>query len=327
MHVLTNTLERLALPDQWVDRPSSLTIGAFDGIHRGHQSLIRQLVESAHAQNHLAGVVTFYPHPATLLSPSTSPLYLTTPGEKNILLESLGLDWTAILPFTHALAATCFQDFVTHLYHQLNMRHLWVGRDFALGYRRQGTVPALQELGRQMGFEVQLADYVQEGMERISSSRIRTMLRHGKVSEAAVLLGRPYSLAGEVVHGAQRGRCIGFPTANVSVPDDRVAPANGVYATWAHLGEQRYASVTNIGVRPSFDHGQRSVETHLLGFSQDIYGCDLLIEFVARLRAERRFADVQDLVAQIGRDAAQTQEILLGTSPIVQSLPDADRAR
>lgn len=310
MHVLTDELERISLPAHWASQASILTIGAFDGIHLGHQHLIRQMVAYGKQQNKLCGLVTFYPHPATILSARPAPLYLTTPGEKNILLETQHLDWTVILPFTQQLSKMPPREFIRHLYQQLNMRGLWISQDFALGHKRQGTPPTLQTLGDEMGFEVQVVPPLYYDGAKISSSRIRTMLRHGHVQKAATLLGRSYRIAGEVIHGAQRGRCIGFPTANVHILSSRVVPANGVYATWAHLGRNTYPAVTNIGTRPSFDNGAKSIEAHLIGFDQDIYGCDLVLEFVARLRPERRFPDVQALITQIRHDIAQAQHIL-----------------
>jgi SHS2 domain-containing protein len=168
----------------------------------------------------------------------------------------------------------------------------------------------LQELGRLLGFQVKVVKPVQSHQGVISSSRIRALLREGRVEDAALLLGRYPSLSGEVVLGAQRGRTLGFPTANLEVRPERAVPADGVYAAFALLGSRRYAAVANVGVRPSFDNGQRIVETHIFDFDHDLYGCDLVVEFVARLRDERRFEDVDDLVAQIERDSQAARRIL-----------------
>jgi riboflavin kinase/FMN adenylyltransferase len=310
MYVLASEIDQLSLPSEWADHESLLTVGAFDGIHVGHQALIRQLVAQAKREGRLSGLVTFYPHPAVVLSPRRSPLYLTTPGEKTALLEPLGLDWMAIIPFTAHLAAMPPREFVHHLYRGVNMRGLWVGEDFALGRNREGDIKTLQQLGQDVGFQVQRISDVTQGESKIGSSEIRMLLCHGHVQEAARLLGRYYSVSGEVVHGAQRGRCLGFPTANVRIPPDRVVPANGIYATFAYLNSKCYPSVTNIGVRPTFDNGERSVETYLFDFDQDIYGCDLVVAFVSRLRPERRFADVKALIAQMEHDAEQARQVL-----------------
>jgi riboflavin kinase/FMN adenylyltransferase len=310
MHLLTSEISELGLPAAWAQRECALTIGSFDGIHVGHQSLIGQLVSQARQQGRLSGLVTFYPHPATVLSATSQPLYLTTPGEKAALLEPFGLDWIAILPFTPELASTAPETFVRYLRDRLNMRSLWVGTDFALGRNREGDLITLQRLGQELGFTVCEFPYVTQGGEKVSSTRIRGLLRHGRVDKAARLLGRYYSVFGEVVHGAQRGRCLGFPTANIAVRPDRVVPANGIYATYAYLGSECYPSVTNVGVRPSFDNGERSVEAYLLDFDRSIYGCDLAVSFVARLRPERRFPNVQELIEQIGVDVQEARNLL-----------------
>ena len=190
------------------------------------------------------------------------------------------------------------------------MRSLWVGTDFALGQDRTGDIALLRRLGEEMWFQVHEIAPVSLDGRRVSSTLIRNLIQHGHVEDAARLLERPYTVFGEVVRGAQRGRCIGFPTANVGARPDRVIPADGVYAGYARLGAERHPAVVYIGRRPSFDQGQRMVEAHLLDYNGDLYGRDLVVEFVSRLRGDRRFVDVQELVAQIGRDAAQAREIL-----------------
>jgi riboflavin kinase/FMN adenylyltransferase len=287
-----------------------LTIGAFDGVHRGHQVLIKGVVDRAHATGRLAVLITFHPHPAVVLAPERAPRYLTTPGEKVALLEGLGMDLVVLLPFSRQVAATPARDFLAAVSRHLRLAELWVGADFALGRGREGDVAHLQELGQELGYGLHVVEPVTGAGEVISSSHIRALLREGRVEEAAKLLGRYPSLSGEVVMGAQRGRGLGFPTANLEVRPERAVPADGVYAVFAVLGRERYPAVSNVGVRPSFDNGHRIVETHLFDFEQDIYGCDLVVEFVARLRAERRFEDVADLVAQIERDSAAARRVL-----------------
>jgi riboflavin kinase/FMN adenylyltransferase len=287
-----------------------LTIGAFDGVHRGHQALIEAVIERARATGRLAAVITFHPHPAVVLAPERAPRSLTTPGDKVALLEGLGVDLVVLLPFDREVAATSARDFVEMIARHLRLRELWVGNDFALGRNREGNVPRLRELGRDLGYEVHVVEPVVDGSESISSSRIRALLQEGRVAEAAQLLGRYHSLSGEVVVGAQRGRILGFPTANLEVRPERAVPADGVYAVYASLGRERYPAVANVGVRPSFDNGQRTVEIHILDFDGEIYGCDLVVEFVARLRDERRFEDIDDLVSQIERDSQSAREIL-----------------
>jgi riboflavin kinase/FMN adenylyltransferase len=288
-----------------------LTVGAFDGVHRGHQHLIQQMVEEAKHTERLAGLITFYPHPSAVLSPYSPTRYLSTPGEKAVLLEGMGLDILVILPFDQDMVQTSARDFVDRVRQHLHIAELWVGEDFALGRARAGDAEALRALGQKLGFTVRVIEPLTWQGQIISSTRIRSLLLKGKVRQAAQLLGRYPSLAGEVVRGSQRGHCLGFPTANLEVRKERVVPADGIYAVYARLGEERHQGVANVGVRPSFEiGGQRIVEVHILDFEEAIYGCDLVVEFVERLRDERRYADVEELKAQIERDAAQTRRIL-----------------
>jgi riboflavin kinase/FMN adenylyltransferase len=293
-----------------LQRETVLTIGAFDGVHRGHRALISDVVARARATGRLSGVLTFHPHPVVVLAPQRAPEYLTTLGEKMALLEGLGLDLAAILTFDRQMANTPAREFVKMISWRLRLRELWVGADFALGRYRQGDVAYLQQLGRELGYEVHVVEPLIMDGRTVSSSRIRALLKDGEVEEASYLLGRYHSLSGEVVEGARRGHSLGFPTANLEVRPERAVPANGVYAVFAVLGRQRYQGVANVGVRPTFDNGRRTVETYILDFEGDIYGCDLVVEFVARLRSERRFQSVEDLIAQIAEDSEEARRIL-----------------
>jgi riboflavin kinase/FMN adenylyltransferase len=298
-----------------LDKDTILTIGAFDGVHRGHQYLIRQLLQKARKTHRLAGLITFHPHPSAVLSPRNPTRYLTTPGEKAALLERLGLDIVAILLFNQEMAQTSAQRFIEMVSRQLRMTELWVGKDSALGYGREGTPDVLRTLGQEMGFSVETVTPLIWKGEIISSTRIRSLLFRGQVRKAAELLGRYPSLAGEVVRGAQRGRCLGFPTANLEVRAERAIPANGIYAVYTVLGKERYQGVANVGVRPSFDNGERTVEIYILDFEANIYGYDLVVEFVQRLRPEKRFTDIKDLTAQIEKDIVQARRILAAEKP------------
>ena len=293
-----------------------LTVGAFDGVHRGHQHLIQQMVEEARQTKRLAGLITFYPHPSAVLWPYNPTRYLSTPGEKAALLEKQGLDILVILPFDQEMAQTSAQDFIGRVRRHLHMAELWVGAGFALGRARAGNVETLRATGQELGFTVRIIEPLTWQGQIISSTRIRSLLLKGKVCQAAQLLGRYPSLAGEVVRGSQRGHCLGFPTANLEVRKERVVPADGIYAVYARLGEERHRGVANVGVRPSFEiAGQRIVEVHILDFNEGIYGCDLVVEFVERLRDERRFADVEELRAQIERDVEKARRILSEALP------------
>lgn len=293
-----------------LETPTYLSIGNFDGVHRGHQVLLHRLTETAHAAGCLAGVVTFDPHPREVLRPGQSLPPLNTLDERLALLQASGLDFVTVQPFTHATAQMEAQEFVRLLVDHLHLRQLWVGPDFALGRQRAGTVPVLRTLGREMGFTVQVLDAQRVLGEEVRSGRIRQLLLAGDVAAASQLLGRPHFIRGEVVRGDRRGNAIGFPTANLAISGNRLIPANGVYATWVDLPAERRAALTNVGVRPTFGGQDRSIEAYILDFSGDLYGQVVTVHFVARLRGEQRFASVDDLVAQIRRDVTAGRAIL-----------------
>ncbi|MCB0256696.1 MAG: bifunctional riboflavin kinase/FAD synthetase [Anaerolineae bacterium] len=298
------------LPDPPFTTPSNLTIGNFDGVHLGHQALIAALIADARAAGRQAGLLTFHPHPAAVLRPDADHQYLTTIDQRLAIFEALGLDYAVVYPFTRATAATPARQFMARLRETLSLATLLVGPDFALGRNREGDVEALRGFGAVDGYTVETIAPQVLGNGEVRSGRIRGDLSKGDVESAARQLGRLYLVDGEVVDGAHRGRTIGFPTANLDIPADRLLPANGVYATWSTVAGRRRASVTNIGVRPSFDNGQRTVEAHLLDFSGDLYGQHLVLEFVAHLRPEMRFPGIDALREQIARDVAAARDLL-----------------
>ena len=298
------------LPDAKLNGPSLVTVGSYDGVHIGHQYLLGQMQEVADGIGFHTSLVTFHPQPRAVLAPHLQIRYLTTPAEKIVLLDALGLDLMVILPFTRETARTPAVEFVGSLVAHLKMRQLWVGPDFALGRNREGDIPTLRQIGQEMGFEVRVAEPLVQGGEVVSSTRIRNLLTRGEIRQATVLLGRYPRITGQVMQGAQRGRLLGFPTANIAVLSERTIPADGVYACFVWVNNRRYSAVTNVGVRPSFAGAERTVEAHLLGFSGDLYGWDLRMEFVDRLRSERRFTDLDDLAGQIQSDAKQAAELL-----------------
>ncbi len=300
-----------------VDRPTVVTIGAFDGLHIGHQRLIQELVAHARETGNLSAVVTFHPHPRSVLRPWLGPKVLTTPGEKAALLEQLGLDVLVLLSFTRVMADTPAADFVRMLCDRLHMAELWVGKGFALGRGREGKEPALRRMGAEYGYQVRIIEPTALDSQVVSSTWVRELLATGQVAEARRLLGRPYTLAGEVVTGARRGRCLGFPTANLAVRPERAVPANGVYAAYAAVDGEHWPAVVNIGERPSFNTGRTAIEVHVIGYQGDLYGQDLLVGFVERLRPERRFEDICKLVEQITRDVEQARRLLSADEAIV----------
>ncbi len=296
-------------------RPSVVTIGSFDGVHRGHQYLVNHLVEHAHQTGHLPVVFTFYPHPRTVLGDVGPGFYLTLPDDKAHLFTQMGVELVITQPFTEEFRRIRAAYFVDQLLTHLSMRALWVGADFALGYQREGDVEFLRRQGEEKGFSLKVVDLMDAGDERVSSTRIRQALAAGHVAEASRLLGRKYSIFGEVVPGDGRGRIIGFPTANLSISPELCLPSQGVYAAWAEIADSRHAAVVNIGTRPTFDGDQKqTVEAHLLDYSGSLYGTTIYLHFIARLRDERKFASVDALATQIRADIAQAKQIITSAS-------------
>ena len=307
---MPSRLAREELRRASLGRPTALALGKFDGVHRGHQALIRHLRERAAARGLASGVVIFHPNPQTVLRPGTRATYLTSLDERIELLYGLGLDVVAPVTFTSELAQSSPEEFARALREDMQMALLIGGPDLALGRGREGTAQRMRELGLGMGYEVEIVDFAALDGEKIGSGAVRAALASGDVQEAARLLGRPFSLRGPVVRGAMRGKTIGFPTANIAIGADRELPALGVYATRAYIGEQRYLSVTNIGKRPTFDDGPPSIEAFLLDFDADIYGSELRIELVTMLRGEQKFAGVEQLKEQIQRDVEAARAAL-----------------
>ncbi len=292
--------------------PLALTMGVFDGVHRGHQYLIQQTAEAAAAVGGKAGMITFWPHPLEVLRPTMQVRYLTMLEEKLDVLASLGkLDMVVVVPFTPTLALTSAGDFMAMLARHMTLRALVEGADFAFGHDRGGDMAFLRAYGQAHGFTVHTIDLQLADHERISSTRVRRLLSEGQVEEAAALLGRAYSVRGLVVRGDQRGRLLGFPTANLSIDPQKILPADGVYAVRVRIDQTTYAGVTNIGVRPTLDGTRHLTEVYLFDMQRDLYGKALEVQFIARLREERRFAGVEALKAQIAADVQQAR-VLLG---------------
>lgn len=303
-------LRRVASPG-----PTTLTIGVFDGVHRGHVALLRRVIEHAAESGTAAGVVTFHPHPQQVLRPEAGINYLTSLEDRLQLLSEAGLQVVAPITFTSELAQTDASDFVRLLVEELQLAQLVTGPDFALGRQRGGDIDALRALGDELGFRVDVIDMIRDGQSdqdaKVSSSEIRSVLAEGAIARVNDLLGRRFSLHGPVVTGFERGRTIGFPTANIAVGADRALPGSGVYATLAHIDGQVRESVTNIGVRPTFDDSEAaSVECHVLEYEGDLYGGDLRIELVSRLRGEVKFDGIEALKAQLGRDCGDARTAL-----------------
>ncbi len=298
--------------------PVVLALGTFDGVHVGHRRVIGTAVARARAINGKAAVVTFEPHPAEVLYPGGEPMLLTTLDERLALLAQIGVDAAIVLPFDEQFARMPAQTWLDEvLAARLRAREIVVGASYTFGHGREGTTERLAAWGRERGLAVHLVPAVRVDGEPVSSSRIRTAVRRGAVGAATRLLGRRYSLRGPVVRGDGRGRTIGFPTANLAPPARKVLPALGVYATSVETGERRYGGATNVGRRPTFGPREVTVETFLLDFDGDLTGREIAVEFVERIREERAFAGVHELVRQIATDVAQAQQLLARGGPSI----------
>jgi riboflavin kinase/FMN adenylyltransferase len=295
---------------------SVVTIGAYDGVHLGHQHLIGLVRALAAELECASGVVTFDRHPAMVVRPESAPKVLTDLDQRLELLASTGIDYTLVVHFDRARSQESAEDFVSEvLVGCLRAQAVVVGHDFHFGYGRRGNVPLLQRMGSDLGFDVHALRLVGEGpgIAPVSSTRIRELLSKGDVAEAAELLGRPHEVRGRVVHGDQRGAGLGFPTANLAVPAEIQLPADGIYAGWfiRAQGEAHPAAVS-LGTRPTFfDDTEPSVlEAHLLDFAGDLYDETAAVSFIARLRDQVRFDSVEGLIAQIESDIDATRQVL-----------------
>lgn len=283
----------------------ALSIGVFDGVHAGHQALVKRMLEEGRLRGLTGGVVTFHPHPRTVIRPDQPFEYLESLEHRVELLRACGVEFVSVLQFTSELQQVSAEDFCRVLVEEARVRLIVVGADFRLGRGGEGTVARLAEIGEEQGFEVLPVSLIDHGTDAapISSTRIRNALAAGEMEEVHALLGRPFSLRGPVLRGDQRGRTIGFPTLNIGVSADRALPPDGVYVTRAYLPAGIFSAVTNVGTRPTFDGTTRRVETHVFDFEGDLYGQVVTVELLHRLREERRFDGIEALVAQIKIDA------------------------
>ncbi len=291
--------------EAWVppEGGAAVAVGVFDGVHRGHQAVLAGLTRRAAELGGLVTtVLTFDRHPLEVIAPDRAPRLLTTPQRRAELLAAAGVERLAVLTFDERVRGMTPEDFAAEvLVGALGASLVTVGADFRFGKDRSGDVTELKELGLGLGYYVEEVDLLGDGAP-VSSTRIRAAVAAGDVAEAAAQLGRLFELVGEVVEGDRRGATIGFPTANLALPDNLLLPGRGVYAAWVEVGGAMHPAVVNVGVRPTFGGEREMVEAHLLDFDGDLYGRELSVRFVARLRDEQRFAGVDELVAQIGRD-------------------------
>jgi riboflavin kinase/FMN adenylyltransferase len=287
-----------------------VTVGNFDGVHLGHRSILARVCQRARELDCQPVALTFEPHPTKVLKPEANLRLLTTPGQKVALLEAAGVN-VVVQPFTREFAAIPAREFVRDYFvERLRVREVVIGHDYRFGYKRQGTIELLQQMGQSLGFTVQVVWAVEVQDAVVSSSLIRAMLQLGKVREANRLLGRAYSVTGRVVTGKGRGgKILGVPTANLASEND-LLPSSGIYAVWVIRDGNKLPGVANIGTCPTFENQDMTLEAHLLDFTGDLYGEVLQVEFVARLRDEQRFPSIDALAAQIRADMAEARRVL-----------------
>lgn len=309
MHVVQDAFNSSDLP-----RGGVATIGNFDGVHRGQRAILDQVVARAEELRVPAVVITFDPHPLSVLAPERTPVALTTPKQKETFLAEAGITHMLAVRFTPELARVPARSFVSGFLHEkLRLREIYVGREFQFGQGREGNLGLLREMGTELGFSAHGVDEVVHAGERISSTRIRRAIAEGNVAEAAELLGRPYTITGSIARGDRMGQKLGWPTINI-MSDNKLLPADGVYVTRVFFPSYpaTFDCVTNIGTRPTvYENYQRVVESHVLDFKANVYGQRVELRFHKRLREERIFPTVMDLSAQIGRDVESTREYFL----------------
>ncbi|MBI2997915.1 MAG: bifunctional riboflavin kinase/FAD synthetase [Deltaproteobacteria bacterium] len=299
-----------------------LTLGNFDGIHLGHQALLRRVVQQAKAEGGQSLVLTFEPHPLKILAPERAPRLILTHKDKLRLLQTFGVDVAIVQTFDPTFANVEAEEFVRrYLVDALKVHKLWVGRDLRFGKGRKGRVEDLIRWSTEAGFEVGIVDPIELGGVRVSSSRVRTLIERGQVDEARRFLGRCHFVSGRVVLGQRRGRQLGFPTANI-LPRTEVVPPAGIYATFLQVRERQWPSATSIGVNPTFGDGPLTIESYIFDFQGDLYGQAVRLYFVKRIREEKKFASPELLIEQMRIDVSTAQSILREVDP-AESLREA----
>ncbi len=286
-----------------ISRPTVLTLGVFDGLHLGHQQIMQTVVSRAKAVNAVSTAITFDPHPRAVLYPESAPPLLQTLDQRLAAFELLGIEQAIVVPFNQKFASQDAEEFLREvIYERLQAGEVYLGKGFAFGKNRGGNIELLKKLSAELGFFADEVDEVCLRETRISSSKIRGLLAEGRVNLARRMLGRPYGVEGKITHGFERGRTIGFPTANLK-PVNRVIPKYGVYASATLIDDVWRRSITNVGVRPTFeDETAPSIETYIFDFDGDLYGDVLRVRFLHRIRDERKFAGIEELKAQIAND-------------------------
>jgi riboflavin kinase/FMN adenylyltransferase len=289
-----------------------LTVGVFDGVHAGHRYLLKQLQRQAANRDLLSGVVTFNPHPQSVLHPDDQLPWLSSLEDRVTTFRQLGLNIVAVLTFTDKVAQLSARDFLSLLKKYLKMRGILVGPDFVLGRAGEGNISVLRTLGNEMKFTVKVIPPYTINGEIVSSTLIRQALIQGDMRRVERLMSRRFYLRGKVITSDKRGRALGFPTANLDTEPRQALPGNGIYATITQVNGKRFLSATNVGTRPTFGPGEKTVETHLLDYQGDLYGKEIKVEFVQKVRDEQRFPSAEELKTQMRQDVQEVHAILAG---------------
>lgn len=288
-----------------------LTIGNFDGVHLGHQTLFDRVKHRAQSLNGESVVMTFHPHPLEVLSPGNGPVFITEHARKLRLIESCGIDIAIVVPFSQEFAQMSAQQFVKHiLVDKIGVKALVVGYDYRFGCGREGNIDFLKDLGKKFDFDVEAVTGIKMDGKVVSSTAIRQFIKEGQLKEANSLLGRPYEISGTVVKGRDRGgRVLGFPTANIRI-SSQAPPKTGVYVVRVDIDGKIYGGAANLGYNPTFGDTELSLEVHIFNFSEDLYGKQIAVQFVDRLRDEKRFSGPEELAVQIQKDIEKAKQVL-----------------
>ena len=299
---------------------TAVTIGVFDGVHLGHRSLVARMKEVAERRELSTVVLTFRNHPASVLRAGFEPRYLTVPDERARLLRETGVDQVVQATFDAALSRLGARTFAALLHDTLGMRALVAGPDFAMGRNREGSIDVLREIGVEQGFDVEVVEpLLGPGGEAVRSTAVRAAVSSGEMERAAAMLGRNYSITGMVVRGHGRGGPLGFPTANLQMPAESLEPRDGIYAGWIEIDGSRHMAAASIGERPTFPGAGRSIEAFVMDFDGDLYGRELRLELVRRLRDEEKFDSIEQLRLQVDRDVAETRRLLQASAAALHS--------
>lgn len=299
------------------DENSIITVGTFDGVHSGHRVLINTVLEKSKKRKGRSVVVTFDPHPREIINPGKTGIkLLSTLDERCELLSELGIDEMVVIPFDRDFSLLTSEEFVSNIiWEKIGISEFVIGYDHQFGRNREGTIETVQGIAAELGFDVYVVSRQEVGDKTVSSTAIRKALQEqGDINLATRLLGRPYLLNGTVVHGDNRGKSIGYPTANIKPANSgKVIPKNGVYAVKTRVEGTYYDSMMNIGVRPTFDGDSKTLEVHLFDFDRNIYGNSIQVQFITRIRDELRFSNVESLKTQLDKDKKASKKALSGS--------------